>query len=56
MVEDEDKGTRPLYRPKDLNIVTRRKEKEKKRHDWSTRGGYIDSMFVAPTPKSELAN
>ena len=56
MVEDEDKGKRPLYRPKDWNIVTRRKEKEKKRHEWSTRGGYIALIFVSPTPNSELAN
>ena len=39
MVEDEKAGKRPLYRPKDWNIVTRRKEKVKKRHEWSTRGG-----------------
>ena len=36
--------------------MTRRKEKEKKRHEWSTRGGYIAPIFVPPTPNSELAN
>ena len=33
-----------------------RREKEKKKHDWSTRGGYIAPIFVPPTPNSELAN
>ena len=56
MVEEEKTGKRPLYRPKDWNIVTRRKEKEKKRHEWSTRGGFIAPIFVPPTPNSELAN
>ena len=56
MVEEDNSGTRPLYRPKDWNVVTRRKEKEKKKFEWSTRGGHIAPIFVPPTPNSELAN
>ena len=56
MKEEDDNGTRPLYRPKDWNVVVRRKEKEKKKYDWSTRGGYVAPIFVPPTPNSELAN
>ena len=56
MVEEDRKGARPLYRPKDWNVISRRKEKEKKKYEWSTRGGYIAPIFVPPTPNSELAN
>ena len=33
MVNDDRDGTRPLYRPKEWNIVARRKEKERKKYD-----------------------
>ena len=56
MVEEERKGVRPLYRPKDWNIPARRKEKEEKRYRWSTKGGHIAPIFVPPTPNGELAN
>ena len=56
MVEEDKKGARPLYRPKDWNITARRKEKEKKKYEWSTKGGHIAPIFVPPTPNSELAN
>ena len=54
MVEEDSSGKRPLYRPKDWNIVARRKEKEK--FEWSTMGGHIAPIFVPPTPNSELVN
>ena len=44
-----------LYRQKDWNRVARLKEKRKKKHEWSTRGGYIGPISVPPTPNSELA-
>ena len=56
MVEENDKGTRPLYRPKDWNTVPKRKEKEKKRKTWSTKGGHIATIFAPPTQNSEFAN
>ena len=55
MKEDDQKGQRPIYRPKDWNIVARKKEKERKKYDWSTRGGHIAPIFIPPTPNSELA-
>ena len=55
MIEEDNNGTRPLYRPKHWNIVARRKDKQKKRYEWSTRGGHIAPIFVPPTPNSELA-
>ena len=55
MVEDDLSGARPLYRPKDWNIVARRKAKQKKKYEWSTRGGHVAPIFVPPTPNSELA-
>ena len=41
MVEDEKEGIRPLYRPKDWNIVARRKEREQKKYSWSIRGATL---------------
>ena len=55
MVQDDQDGVRPIYRPKDWNVVARRKEKEKKKNDWSTRGGHVAPIFVPPTPNGELA-
>ena len=55
MVEDDKKGIRPMYRPKDWNVVPRRKEKESKKYNWSTRGGHVSPIFIPPTPNSELA-
>ena len=49
MVEEDTKGIRPLYRPKDWNVVARRKEKEKTKYEWSTRGGHVAPIFVTPT-------
>ena len=54
-LEEDRNGTRPIYRPKEWNIVARRSEKERKKNDWSTRGGYIAPIFVPPTPNGELA-
>ena len=55
MVQQDLDETRPLYRPKEWNRVARYKEKTKKKHNWSNRGGYIAPIFVPPTPNSELA-
>ena len=55
MIRKNNDGTRPLYRPKDWNVVARRLEKQKKKYNWSTKGGHIAPIFVPPTPNSELA-
>ena len=49
MIEQDRKGVRPVYRPKEWNIVTRRKEKEKKKYEWSTQGD-ISTQFSSPPP------
>jgi hypothetical protein len=56
MLEDDHQGQRPLYRPKDWNIIARKKEKERNKYYWSTKGGHIAPIFVPPTPNSELAS
>jgi hypothetical protein len=56
MVEDDSHGVRPLYRPKDYDIVNRRNQKQKKKNNWSNRGGYIVPIFVPTTPQSVLVN
>ena len=48
MVEDDNNGTRPLYRPKDWTVVARRKQKQKKKHEWSTRGGHVAPILFHP--------
>ena len=55
MVKDDQKEIRPLYRPKDWNVFSRKKEKDKKKYNWSTKGGHIAPIFIPPTPNSELA-
>jgi hypothetical protein len=44
--EDDRRDIRPLYRPKDWQVVDRRNEKDKKKHNWSNKGGHIAPMFV----------
>ena len=55
MVQKDKEGTRPLYRPKDWKRAERQRSKQKKKYEWSTRGGFIAPIFVPPTPNSELA-
>jgi hypothetical protein len=38
MVEDDENGQRSLYRPKDWNVIARKKEKDREIYYWSTRG------------------
>ena len=56
MVEEDNTGLRPLYRPKEYERNERRVEKHKKKHSWANRGGYIAPIFVPPTPNGDLAN
>ena len=41
MVVNDSHGVRPLYRPKDCDMVNKRNQKQKKKSKWSTKGGYI---------------
>ena len=52
--EDED-GTKPMYRRKNYQRVERKKKKVAKKHNWSSKGGYIAPIMVPSTPNGELA-
>ena len=56
MTEDDENGTRPIYRPANWNIVERREEKTKKKRNWSSKGGYIAPIIIPATPNGELAS
>ena len=53
MVEDDRQGVRPLYRPKDYDIVNRRNQKEKKRNNWSNRGGTLPPFLLTCEAEAE---
>ena len=55
MKEEDSKGIRPIYRPKDWQVDERRQKKKNKKHNWSSTGGYIAPIFVPPTPDGQLA-
>ena len=54
IVNDDSQGKIPINRPKDWNMQERRKEKRRKKYDWSTKGGYIAPIMVPSTPNGEL--
>ena len=54
MKKEEEDGIQPINRPKDWQLDERRKEKQRKRHTWSTQGGYIAPIIIPSTPNSEL--
>ena len=47
-------GTRPIYRPKELNREERLKLKKEKKVDWYKKGGFESVIFVLETPRSAL--
>ena len=55
MQKDDLEGVRPLHRPREWQLEERRKNKIRKKHNWSTKGGHIAPIFVPPTPNRELA-
>ena len=55
MVAENESGTRPLNRPREWQVEERRSRKQKKKHSWSARGGYIAPIFIPATPGGELA-
>ena len=54
MKRDAVDGIRPVNRPKYWMEETRRGNKRKKRHNWSTGGGCIAPIMIPATPDSEL--
>ena len=53
-LKDEQEGVRPVHRPKHWHKEERREMKQRKRHTWGTKGGYISPIIVPSTPGSEL--
>ena len=56
MVSDDNEGVKPLYRQKSYQRTERRRAKVNKKHDWSSKGGYIAPIMVPSTPNGELAS
>ena len=56
MKRDDENGVRPLYREKGYLRIERKKSKMAKKHNWSTKGGYIAPIMVPSTPNGELAS
>ena len=54
MMENEERGIRPIHRPKDWHRVERVEEKERKRRNWYKRGGFDSVLFVPSTPDGKL--
>ena len=48
-------GECPLNRPSGYRKKERRKEKQKKKRDWGTKGGFIAPIIIPATPNGELA-
>ena len=55
MVQDQEDGFRPMSRRQNWHAEERRLNKRKKRHNWSTSGGFTAPIMVPATPDSELA-
>ena len=53
--ERAERGVRPVHRPDILERVKRAEDKLWKGQTWFRRGGYTTTLFVPPTPGSELA-
>ena len=56
-INDNDKrGIRPMYRPREWKREEREEEKKRKQREWYTKGGYDSVIFIPVTPNSELKN
>ena len=55
MLQADRDGLHPLYRERDWQDAERRQQKEKKKTNWLTKGGYDTVIMVNPTPGGELA-
>ena len=55
MKEEDERGEKPLHRPRHWQEKERRQRKRSKRNNWSAKGGFIAPIFVPATPGGELA-
>ena len=54
ILSQDEKGEKPLYRPKEWNRIEREKNRRAKKGTWFKKGGYESVVFIPATPKSEL--
>ena len=54
-MDDDEKGVRPIFRPKFWRKEERKREKERKKKEWGTKRGHIAPIFVPTTPNGVLA-
>ena len=54
MMEKEERGIRPIQRPKDWQKAERMEQKEKKKKNWYKEGGFDSVLFFPTTPDGKL--
>jgi hypothetical protein len=55
MLKADRDGLHPLYRERDWQDTERRKQRQNKKTNWLSKGGYDTVIMVNPTPGGELA-
>ena len=53
-IRKNDAGEVPLNRPKGYKKIQRRKEKRRKKRNWSSKGGYVAPIIIQSTPDARL--
>ena len=54
IVEEEEDGIRPMFRPRGFEATERKEAKARKKKEWYSKGGFESVIFVPATPQSEL--
>ena len=55
MVAEQERGGRPINRPRNYEESKRREEKWRKKTNWFKTGGFTTVLFCPWTPSGELA-
>ena len=54
LLDAEQRGERPLYRPRSWNMLEREKQRKAKKLSWYKKGGEEALMIIPKTPESQL--
>ena len=54
MMENEERGIRPIHRPKGWNRSERIEQKQLKKKNWYKQGGFDSVLFIPATPEGKL--
>jgi len=54
IVEEDCKGLKPMYRPRNFQESERKEGKKRKKKSWYEKGGYKSVIFIPSTPQSIL--